>query len=141
MIHPLRSNRLLYMRVRVARTLGGKAFVACLVLALLLAQGLRLCLHVSDPANEGHVHSAALHLESGFNADIDADDTSKNGHVSLAFTLFKQIANDALAVVLVTAIIALFLFSPSPPFYRPARSLPPPDRGHRRRPPSRAPPL
>lgn len=141
LIPPRRSNRLLLMRIRVPRILAGKAFVACLVLALLLAQGLRLCLHVLDPANAGHAHSAALHLETGFNADRDADDTSKNTHVSLAFTLFKQIADDALAVTLVAAIIALFLFYPSPPWYRPARSLPPPGRGQRRRPPLRAPPL
>ena len=92
-------------------------------------------------ANQDLKEIADREYKYGFNADIDADDTSKNGHVSLAFTLFKQIANDALAVALVTAIIALFLFSPSPPFYRPARSLPPPDRGRWRRPPLRAPPL
>lgn len=108
--------------------------------ALLLAQGVRLCLHVLDPANEAHAHSTALHLETGFVADLDADDTSNNTHVSLAFTLFKQIANDALAVALVSAIVALFLFFPTPPWYRPARSLPPPGRGQRRRPPLRAPP-
>jgi hypothetical protein len=112
-----------------------------LIPALLLALGLRLCLHVPHAADDTHTHTTAIHLESHLASPTDTDDAN-DSHVSLAFALFKfGEFLDGLAVTAVLA-AALLLFLPrqTPPVPAPVGAVPALPGGHRFRPPLRAPP-
>jgi hypothetical protein len=47
--------------------------VPLMLVAVLLAQGLRLCLHAPHVADEGHAHATAIHLESNLTSPADSD--------------------------------------------------------------------
>ena len=115
-------------------------FLPLLLVALLFAQGLRLCLHAPHDAEADHVHSTALHVESDLSSDGDGDDSPGDQHVPMTLVFFKKAADAALSMLLV-AVAVLFLLPavvdrPAPV---PVAALPV-TGGHRWRPPLRAPP-
>lgn len=113
-----------------------------LLLALLLAQGLRLCLHAPHAADEGHAHATAIHLESNLASPADSDDDAKDSHVSLSFVPFKpgQFDDGIAAAVLPAAVLLLLLFRQTAHVPAPVEIVPTLSSGHRLRPPLRAPP-
>lgn len=111
-----------------------------LLVAILFAQGLRLCLHAPHEAEAGHVHTTALHIENDLLAEDDSNDTTGDRHVPISLAFIKKLANTVLWVVPVAA--ALLFVLPrvaSRPLAEPQYAFP--FAGHyRRRPPLRAPP-
>lgn len=115
-------------------------FLPLLLVALLCAQGLRLCLHAPHDADVDHVHSTALHVENDLSTDGDGDDSPGDQHVPMTLAFFKKVA-DATPWVMLVALAVLFLLPPvvDRPAARPVAALPL-TGGHRWRPPLRAPP-
>lgn len=121
----------MFMRVRVARASSGKAFIACLVLALLLAQGMRLCLH-STTANSSHI-------ESTLSAADGHDDHAGNSEI----TFFGLLVLSAMPVLAAVLVVLLSILAPSLCLGRVLRARDPrfrPPHGHYLTPPLRAPP-
>ena len=127
---------------QMTRASRSRLIVFLLLPMLLLAQGLRICLHDHDqlayPAD--HEHSAPLHLESALSGVSDHEEAPGDVDVPLSALIKLYIA--ALAFAIVTA--AVFLLSAPPlrdlrfpsadsrPFYFPVL--------HHLTPPLRAPP-
>lgn len=116
--------------------------VPLMLVAVLLAQGLRLCLHAPHVADEGHAHATAIHLESNLTSPADSDDDAKDSHVSLSFVLFKpgQLDDGFAAAVLSATVLLLLLFRQTVRVPAPVEAVPALSSGHRLRPPLRAPP-
>jgi len=113
--------------------------VAVTLLALLVGQGVRLCLHTADAADVGHTHAATAHLESNLLSPGEPDDGADQ-HVSLGLAVVKQVTDGALAVLLTVALV--WLLPPLRQHFAVSRSTPRlPSAGFRLRPPLRAPPL
>lgn len=113
--------------------------VVITLLALLVGQGLRLCLHTADATDAGHTHAAATHLESNLLSPGEPDD-SADRHVSLGVAMVKQISDGVLAVLLTVALI--WLLPPTRQHFAVSRSTPLlPSGDFRLRPPLRAPPF
>ena len=115
-----------------------RRLVPGLVLALVLAQGLRLCV----PATAEHkVH--AVHVESVLTVVADQHETNSAGDVDVPLDLLAKTANagPAFAALLVFAAV-LFLPLPPPGVPRPRAATVAccPPRGHGFLPPPRAPP-
>ena len=113
--------------------------VVITLLALLVGQGLRLCLHPADATDAEPTHTSAAHLESNLLSPGEPDD-SADRHVSLSLAMVKQITDGVLAVLLTVALIWLlprtrqrFAVSRSTPLL--------PVGDYRLRPPLRAPPF
>lgn len=113
--------------------------VVVILLALLVGQGLRLCLHTADATGAGHAHAAAAHLESNLLSPGEPDD-STDRHVSLNLALVKQLTDGVLAILLTVALLWLL-----PPvrqhFAVSCRTSLPLSGDFRLRPPLRAPPF
>ena len=78
-------------------TAGRSALVFWLILALLLAQGIRMCLHAHDaPAHE---HASTVHLESTLSVVADHEESVFDADVSLAM-LSKVFSTPVFALVL-----------------------------------------
>lgn len=107
-----------------------------LLAALLLAQGVRVCLHV--PHDAPAQPYAALHLESEFSSLGEHNDSAADQHYSL-FGILKKLPGDIPLALFVALALALRASARSP---RPAAAgLTPPAAGvYRWRPPLRAPP-
>jgi hypothetical protein len=82
-----------------------RAVALLLVPALLLAQGVQLCLHVHDDAtySSDHVHASALHLESALTTADEHDESASDVDVVLAALLKAVYA--ALAFVIVSVLV------------------------------------
>lgn len=113
---------------------------AVALVALVTAQGLRLCVHADDAVayESGGNSAAGWHLEGDLMApDADADE-SGDRHFDLGFGLLKHLS-DVAAAILIAAFLVLF-----PPrarqYFALAESRIPYSSDPRRRPPSRAPP-
>lgn len=119
-----------------------RTFTWWLILALLFAQGLRVCLHVyDDSAHQPYPDAvASSHLESTFSQFGDNDPTTVDTHIPL-LGLLKNFAAAPL-VALVTAVLLIVLLTPE----RVVRlawlhdNVPRPRFDHRFTPPLRAPP-
>ncbi len=126
----------------MTRASSSRLIVFLLLPMLLLAQGLRICLHDHDqlayPAD--HQHSAPLHLESALSSVSDHEEAPGDVDVPLSALIKLYVA--ALAFAVVTALFFLPLALPqrdhrfpsgdSRPFYFPVL--------HYLSPPLRAPP-
>lgn len=113
--------------------------VVVTLFALLVGQGLRLCLHTADPAVAGHSHAPTAHLESNLLSPGEPDDGADQ-HVSLGLAVVKLLADGVLAIVLTVALIWL-LPSLRQHFAVSRRTPLLPSADYRLRPPLRAPPL
>lgn len=113
--------------------------VVVILLALLVGQGLRLCLHTEDATGAGHAHAAAAHLESNLLSPGEPDDGTDR-HVSLGLAMVKQITDGVLAILITVALI--WLLPPTRQHFAVSRSTPLLSLGDfRLRPPLRAPPF
>lgn len=113
--------------------------VVITLLALLVGQGLRLCLHPADAIGAGAAHAATTHLESDLLLPGESDENADQ-HVSLGLAMVKQITDGVLAILLTVALISLlpsthqrFAVSRNSPLL--------PSGEQRLRPPLRAPPF
>lgn len=113
--------------------------VVIILLALLVGQGLRLCLHTADATDAGYTHAAASHLESNMLAPGEPNDSAKQ-HVSLNLAMVKQISDGVLAILL--TVVLVWLLPPVRQHFAVSRSTPLLSSGDfRLRPPLRAPPF
>ena len=113
--------------------------VVITLLALLVGQGLRLCLHSVDTADAGHTHATASHLESNLLEPGEPNDSAKQ-HVSLNLAMVKQITDGILAILL--TVVLVWLLPPVRQHFAVSRSTPLlPSVDFRLRPPLRAPPF
>jgi hypothetical protein len=113
--------------------------VVITLVALLVGQGLRLCLHPADATDAGPAHATASHLESDLLSPGEPDD-SADRHVSLGLAMVKQLTDGVLAILLTVALI--WLLPPTSQRFAVSRSTPlPPSGDYRMRPPLRAPPF
>jgi len=112
--------------------------VTAMIIALLMAQGLRICVHEAVGASS--TSSGLFHLETNLMAD-DGDGTESPGwHMPLSIAL-KQLGTKfeflttsiALLILLVLQVVGRLLALPV--------TAAPPTRAHALRPPLRAPPL
>jgi hypothetical protein len=96
----LTTMPLLILARRTARTVA-----LLLVPALLLAQGLQLCLHVHDDAvySADHAHASAVHLESTLSTAGEHNESATDVDVTLAALLKAFYA--ALAFVIVSVLV------------------------------------
>ncbi len=112
-----------------------------MIFVLLLAQGLRVCLHGAVGGGSFHISTATAHLESDFVADHDDGTSTSTKDVSLVSVL-KQLGFE---VKLLAVILTLLTLLPLVLLARrvSARSVTaaPCISFHARRPPLRAPPL
>ena len=117
--------------------------VTLMVFGVLLAQGLKICLHVPPLNDIVPAHSAAIHLESNLTSLTDPDDDANDRHVALAFALSKlgKLADGLAFIAVLTAALLLFLPRQSARIPAPTRAFPLLPDGHCLRPPLRAPPF
>lgn len=109
------------------------------LLALLVGQGLRLCLHATDTTDTGYKYTTASHLESNLPAPGEPDDAG-NRHVSLGLAVIKLISDGVLAILLTVALV--WLLPPLRQHFAVSRRTPLlPSGDFRLRPPLRAPPF
>jgi hypothetical protein len=127
------------LRLLRRETSSRLVLVVIAILALLVGQGLRLCLHTADATDAEHTHATAAHLESNLLSPGEPDD-SADRHVSLGVAMVKQITDGALAILLTVALI--WLLPPTRQHFAVSRSTPLiPSCDYRLRPPLRAPPF
>jgi hypothetical protein len=127
------------LRLFRRKTSTRSIIVVTILLALLVGQGLRLCLHTVDATDAGHTHGAAAHLESNLLSPGEPDD-STDRHVSLSLAVVKQLTDGVLAILLTVAL--LWLLPPARLHFAVSRSTPLLSSGDfRLRPPLRAPPF
>lgn len=112
---------------------------AITLLALLVGQGMRLCLHPADVTDAGLALAATAHLESNLLSPGEPDD-SADRHVALGLAMVKQITDGVLAILISAALVWLlplirqrFAVSRNTPLL--------PSGDYRLRPPLRAPPF
>ncbi len=119
-----------------------RILIGWLILALLLAQGMRVCIHAyGAPHIADHAHEvSATHLESAFSMLDDHGEAVSDTHISLIGMLKHLSAQPLIAVVLLLTLIlvllrtgVLRLTQPRDPVFRPPH-------GHYFSPPLRAPP-
>lgn len=118
-----------------------RIFIAWLILALLFAQGLRVCMHAYDaPHAAEHDHEvSAAHLESTFSMGDGHGEEISDNHISLIGILKHLTAEPLLAALFITLLLVLLPLN----IIRFARSCGPvfhPSHGHYFSPPLRAPP-
>lgn len=80
-----------------------------LILALLFAQGMRVCLHAHDATASDHEHNSAMHVESTLSAAVDHEESAFDADVSLPALLKAFYSSLAFAVVLVFSLLAPIL--------------------------------
>lgn len=124
------------LRSRGTRT----TLVTVLMLGILLAQGLRMCLHVPHADDADHTHDTAIHLESDLALLADSDDDASDQHLTLGLALIKKLTDSAAFAILLATTLLLLLPLPQRRFVVPSGTAPLPSYGGRLRPPLRAPP-
>lgn len=123
------------------RSAAGNILIFVALLAVLLTQGLRLCLHTPHVEDVGHAHAAAVHLESDLTSPAESDDDANDRHVTLGLALVKQLIDSLAFAVLLAVVWALFLPRLSQRFAVPRNIRSLPSVAYRLRPPLRAPPF
>lgn len=119
-------------------TAGRSALVFWLILALLLAQGIRVCLHAHDAPAPDHEHASTMHLESTLSVVADHEESAFDADVSLAM-LLKVFSTPVFALVLAFVFLVPILRQLAR--YRPpAKSWFPVSATYSLTPPLRAPP-
>lgn len=112
--------------------------VVITLLAVLMGQGLRLCLHPADAIDAGLAHATTTHLESNLLSPGEPDGVDQ--HVSLGLAMVKQITDSILAILLTVALI--WLLPPTRQRFAVSRNSPLLSSGEQHlRPPLRAPPF
>ncbi len=122
-----------YRRTRVT-------LVTLMVFGVLLAQGLRVCLHMPHAGDTEHVHATAVHLESDLALPADSDDDANDRHVALGLALIKKLTDSPAFALFLAAALLLLLPRPEQRFAVPRNAAPLPSADRRLRPPLRAPP-
>lgn len=122
------------------RSAAGNILIFAALLAVLLTQGSRLCLHTPHAEDAGHAHATAVHLESDLTSPADSDDANDR-HVPLGLALVKQLTDNPAFAALPAAVWALFLPRPNQRFAVPRNAKPLFPVAYRLRPPLRAPPF
>lgn len=121
--------------------IGRQVLTLWLVLAILFAQGLRLCLHAPYAADEMRTHATAIHLESNLTSSTEPGDDANDRHVTLGLALVKQLIDSLAFAILLAAVWTLFLLRPNQRFAIPRNTKPLPPVAYHLRPPLRAPPF
>lgn len=120
-----------------------RPLIGCIVLALLIVQGLRVHFHTfagHEPLH-GHGHAFELHV-GGMAADSGHDDPdSETALDKFALLKLKRVHMDDAVPVLAAALSLFLLVLAGHPVRRPGRLFHPSSDGHVRTPPLRAPPL
>ena len=120
-----------------------RTLIAWLILALLLAQGLRVCIHAYGNLTHvtAHAHDAsAAHLESTLGMLDGHDESSSDVHVPLTGVL-KHLASEPLIAALFITLLFVLLPQQSTVWHaRPRDRVFRPPHGHYFSPPLRAPP-
>ena len=120
---------------------GKSALVFWLILALLFAQGMRVCLHAhhdSVPVAD-HDHGSTMHVESTLSTVADHDESASDVDVSLPMLLKAFYSGLAFAVVWAFVFLAPLLQQLARRC-QPAKFWFPPSTIYRLTPPLRAPP-
>jgi hypothetical protein len=128
---------------RIRRCSHARLLVTAIALiALVAAQGLRLCLHADGTFahDSGGSSVGAWHLEGDLMAPDAGDDESGDRHLDVGFGLFKHLLGIG-AAILIAAFPVLFAPLLTRHVFKPAESRIPHCSDPRRRPPPRAPPL
>lgn len=114
---------------------------AVALVALVTAQGLRLCVHADAAVayESGGNSAAGWHLEGDLMAPDAGADESGDRHFDLGFGLLKHLS-DIAAAILIAAFLVLFPPPRARQYFALAESRIPYSSDSRRRPPSRAPP-
>lgn len=88
-----------------------RILIGWLILALLLAQGLRVCIHAYDaPHTTEHSHdAAATHLESSFSMLNDHGEEMSDTHISVIGILKILTSESLLAVLFITVLFILLI--------------------------------
>ena len=118
-----------------------RILIGWLILALLLAQGLRVCIHAYDaPHAAEHAHDvAATHLESSFSMLDEHGETMSDTHVSL-IGLLKHFSSEPLVVLFFITLLLVLLRQTVVWLAQPRDRVFRPPHGHYFSPPLRAPP-
>ena len=119
-----------------------RTLIAWLILVLLLAQGLRVCMHAyGAPHAADHAHDvAATHLESAFSVLDDHGEAVSDTHITLIGVL-KHLAFEPLIAALFITLLSALLLQPCAAWRtRPRDRIFRPSHGHYFSPPLRAPP-
>jgi len=118
-----------------------RTLIAWLILALLLAQGLRVCIHAyGEPHIAAHAHdAAATHLESTFSMLDNQDTAMSDAHVTLLWIL-KHLSSEPLIAALFITLLFVLLRQGAVWFAQPRNRIFYPPHGHFFSPPLRAPP-
>ena len=118
-----------------------RILIGWLILALLLAQGLRVCIHAYDaPHSAEHAHDvAATHVESLFSVLDSHDEEMSDTHITL-FGILKHLSAQPLVAVLFIALLILLLPRGMGWFIKTRDRVFRPPHGHYFSPPLRAPP-
>lgn len=118
-----------------------RILIGWLILALLLAQGLRVCIHAyGAPHAEDHAHDVAVtHLESSFSVFDGHGEAVTDTHISLVGIL-KYISSEPLMAALPITLLLSLLWQGAVWLAFPFSHVFRPPRGHYFSPPLRAPP-
>ena len=108
---------------------------------LLLAQGMRVCIHAyGAPHTAEHAHAvAATHLESAFSMLDDHDEAMSDTHVSL-IGLLKHLSSEPLVALFFITLLLVLLRQTIVWLAQPRDHVFHPPHGHYFSPPLRAPP-
>ena len=119
-----------------------RILIGWLILALLLAQGMRVCIHAyGAPHIADHAHEvSATHLESAFSMLDDHGEAVSDTHISLIGMLKHLSAQPLIAVVLMLTLILVLLRTGVLRLVQPRDQAFRPPHGHYFSPPLRAPP-
>ena len=120
-----------------------RTLIAWLILALILSQGLRMCMHAyGDPTHVAeHAHDvAATHLESAFSMLDDHGEAVSDAHITL-IGMLKHLSSEPLIAALFITLLSVLLPQPGAAWRtRPRDRVFRPPHGHYFSPPLRAPP-
>ena len=119
-----------------------RILIGWLILALLLAQGMRVCIHAyGAPHIADHAHEvSAPHLESAFSMLDGHGEAVSDTHISLIGMLKHLSAQPLIAVVLLLTLILVLLQTGVLLLAQPRDQVFRPPHGHYFSPPLRAPP-
>ena len=119
-----------------------RILIGWLILALLLAQGMRVCIHAyGAPHIADHAHEvSATHLESAFSMLDDHGEAVSDTHITLIGILKHLLAQPLIAVVLLLTLILVLLQTGILRLAQPRVQVFRPPHGHYFSPPLRAPP-
>ena len=118
-----------------------RILIAWLILALLLAQGMRVCIHAyGAPHSAEHAHEvSATHLESTFSVLDDHGEAMSDKHISL-IGLLKHLSPEPLIALLFVTLLLVLLRQTVVWLAQPRNRVFRPPHGHYFSPPLRAPP-